>query len=127
MRNIIVLTLLFTAHFDANASELTLEQIRSDFKETINHYEYDLSENELQVSSTPQRVRSNEPIASRETEILNLEDEFNGITMWSLQAIAIDFVIIIDGIISIRKHNNKVPKFNNKIAQKLISTGTVET
>ena len=36
-------------------------------------------------------------------------------------------VIIYDGIISIIKHNAKVPKFKNTIDHKLTSTGTVDT
>lgn len=77
MRNLILLTFISLLSTYSFADELSFDQIKSDFRENINHYNYDLNEEQLQPIENIQRERSNESIASNENEILNLESEFS--------------------------------------------------
>lgn len=80
MRNIILLTFTLILSNHSFAAELSIENIRSDFRETIDHYNYDLTNGEQLVNQEPLRVRekvASEVISAKKEEILNLEDEFS--------------------------------------------------
>lgn len=73
MRNVFITITLLSLTFQlAFAEEMTLEEIKADFKATINHFNY---ETEPQANS-PQRVRNRVVENTDSNEILNLEEEF---------------------------------------------------
>ena len=60
----------------ANASELTLEELRSDFHETINHYSYELEPQDDSPTISETTTSAPSDIAENETEILDLESQY---------------------------------------------------
>lgn len=78
MRNIILIPFLLSLNLFVLADEISLDEIKSDFRETINYYDYNLTEQSDSQISSPQRIRNNETTAEIDNEILNLESEFSG-------------------------------------------------